>query len=312
MSRLAVLFPGQGSQFAGMGKALFEAWPECRAVFEEADTTLGEPLSRLIFEGPETDLAMTANTQPAILTVSIAAWRALEGRAVRPAMMAGHSLGEYSALVAAGTLRFADAVRLVRARGRYMQEAVPKGEGAMAAVIGLDAAEVARACGEAAGGQVVSAANLNSPDQSVIAGHAGAVERAGALCRQRGAKRVVPLPVSAPFHCALMKPAQERLAGDLESTEFRDASVPVVTNADAAALTAGPELRAALVRQVTAPVRWVETIRLMTAQGVSRVIEAGPGRVLGGLVRRIDRGVDSTAFGDPEGLTEALSMAEAS
>jgi [acyl-carrier-protein] S-malonyltransferase len=311
VGRLALVFPGQGSQTAGMGRRLFEECPESRRIFEIADDTLGEPLSRLIFEGPDEALSLTANTQPAVLTVSVAVWEALRSRGVEPDLVAGHSLGEYSALVAAGVLRFEDAVRLVRARGTYMQEAVPPGEGAMAAIVGLGAEEVAGACEEGKAGQVVSAANYNSPEQTVIAGHAAAVGRAAEICRRRGAKRVVPLPVSAPFHCALMRPAQERLAADLSGTEFRDALIPVVTNVDARPVRSGPELCDALVRQVTAPVRWVASIRRLASEGVDRIVEAGPGTVLCGLIRRIDRSIRLGGAEDPDSLARAVSLAKA-
>jgi [acyl-carrier-protein] S-malonyltransferase len=291
---LLLLFPGQGSQSVGMGKALCDSSPAARAVFEEADAALGFSLSRLCFEGPEEELKQTANTQPAILTHSIAAYRDLETRFPErlegAAFAAGHSLGEYSANVAAGVLAFRDAVLLVRRRGELMQEAVPAGVGAMAAILGLAAEAVESACREAAGPEVVAPANFNSPEQTVIAGHAAAVARAGALCSERGAKRVVPLPVSAPFHCALMAPARERLTPRLESAAFAEARIPVVTNVDAAAASRGPDLMDALVRQIDSPVRWVESIRFAAAAGVDRGLEIGPGNVLAGLVRRIEKG----------------------
>ena len=298
---LALLFPGQGSQFVGMGKALFEGSPAARAVFEEADAALGFELSRLCFEGPEEELRATANTQPAILTHSIAALAALRSaspeRLEGAAFAAGHSLGEYSACVAAGALSFADAVRLVRRRGTFMQEAVPAGEGAMAAIVGLPAEDVEAACREASGDEVVSAANYNSPEQTVIAGHAAAVERASAACVARGAKRAIPLAVSAPFHSRLMRPARERMAELLEATEFADAAIPVVTNVDAQPVTRGTLLRDALVRQVDSPVRWVESVRRLAAGGVDSGLEVGPGNVLAGLVRRIERGIRVEGFG---------------
>jgi [acyl-carrier-protein] S-malonyltransferase len=286
---IAFVFPGQGSQRVGMGQALAETFPECRAVFEEADDALGAPLSRVCFEGPDEQLRLTENTQPAILTVSIAAARLLASRGIAPAMAAGHSLGEYSAHVAAGTLAFGDAVRTVRRRGRYMQEAVPVGQGAMAAILGLDAAAVAQACREAADGDVVAPANLNAPGQVVIAGTAAAVARAGERAKALGAKRVVPLPVSAPFHCALMQPAQDRLAPELRALPVQRPSVPVVANVDAAPKTDGPSAIEALVRQVSAPVRWEEVVRTLASAGIRAYVEVGPGTVLSGLVRKIDR-----------------------
>lgn len=302
MSRLALLFPGQGSQFVGMGKALFERSAAARAVFEEADAALGFLLSRLCFEGPEEELKRTANTQPAILTHSVAAYRDLQARFPErlegAGFAAGHSLGEYSANVAAGSLSFGDAVLLVRQRGLFMQEAVPQGAGAMAAIVGLPLEEVAAACREAAQGEVVSPANFNSPEQTVIAGTAAAVARASAACTARGAKRAIPLAVSAPFHCALMAPARERLRPLLEEARFADATVPVVTNVDARPETRGGALRDALARQVDAPVRWVESVRALAAGGVDRGIEIGPGNVLAGLVRRIERGIKVEAYGE--------------
>jgi [acyl-carrier-protein] S-malonyltransferase len=286
---IAFVFPGQGSQRVGMGQALADAFSECRAVFDEADAALDEPLSRVCFEGPEEQLRLTENTQPAILTVSVAAARLLAARGIVPAMAAGHSLGEYSAHVAAGTLAFADAVRTVRRRGRYMQEAVPVGQGAMAAILGLEGDAVARACTEAADGEVVAPANLNAPGQVVIAGTAAAVARAGERAKALGAKRVVPLPVSAPFHCALMQPAQDRLAPELRALSVTSPSVPVVANVDAALKTDGPSAIDALVRQVSAPVRWEEVVRALASAGVRAYVEVGPGTVLSGLVRKIDR-----------------------
>ncbi len=301
MSRLALLFPGQGSQFVGMGKHLCGASPAARAVFEEADTALGFALSRLCFEGPEEELQRTANTQPAILAHSIAAWRELQARFPEriegAGFAAGHSLGEYSAEVAAGVLSFADAVRLVRQRGVFMQEAVPAGVGAMAAIIGLSPEEVEAACGEAAQGEVVSPANFNSPEQTVIAGHAGAVARACAACSARGARRAIPLSVSAPFHCSLMAPARERLRPLLEETRFLDAAIPVVTNVDARPESRGSLLREALLAQVDAPVRWVESVRILAREGVDRALEIGPGKVLAGLVRRIEKGIAVESYG---------------
>ena len=298
---LALLFPGQGSQFVGMGKALHDASAAARAVFDEADAVLGFPISRLCFEGPEEELKATANTQPAILTHSIAAWRDLESRFPQrlegAAFAAGHSLGEYSAGVAAGALAFADAVRLVRHRGQFMQEAVPRGTGAMAAIVGLSPEEVAAACAEAAGGEVVSPANFNSPEQTVIAGHAAAVARACEACTARGARRVIPLPVSAPFHCSLMTPARERMRPLLEAALFGDPRVPVVTNVDAAPVAQGEALRGGLVRQIDSPVRWTETVRLLAREGVDRALEIGPGNVLAGLVRRTEKGIKVESYG---------------
>lgn len=302
---LAFVFPGQGSQAVGMGRALADAFPESRAVFEEADQALGFPLSRLCFEGPEEELKLTANTQPAILTMSIAAYRALEARGARPEWLAGHSLGEYSALVAAGTLGLADAVRTVRRRGEYMQEAVPVGQGAMAAVLGLDLPAIESACAEAARDQVVSPANINSPGQVVIAGHKEAVERAGEACKARGAKRVMLLPVSAPFHCALMQAAQDRLAADLAQLTFRDPAVPLVNNVDARVVRTGDECREGLVRQVSGAVRWQQSVERLRQEGVTHFVEVGPGAVLAGLIKKIDREAQVRSVGDPAGVAEA-------
>ncbi|MGB9610148.1 MAG: ACP S-malonyltransferase, partial [Bryobacteraceae bacterium] len=259
MSDIAFLFPGQGSQAVGMGKALADTWPVARQVFEEADDVLGFPISRLCFEGPEEELRLTENTQPALLTVSIAALRVLEQEGFRPSYVAGHSLGEYSALVAAGSLAFRDAVRLVRNRGRYMQEAVPPGVGAMAAVLRPPMDRLEQILAEAAQGEVVTAANFNSPEQVVIAGHAGAVARASEALKEAGARRVVPLPVSAPFHCPLMQPAQQRLKTDLDATAFADLAVPLVNNVDARLVTTGAEARDGLHRQVSGAVRWTDS-----------------------------------------------------
>jgi [acyl-carrier-protein] S-malonyltransferase len=305
---VAFLFPGQGSQKVGMGRALYDAVPESRAVFDEADAALGSSLSRLCFEGPEDQLQLTANTQPAILTVSIAAARALDARGVKPQWVAGHSLGEYSALVSAGVLSLRDAVVAVRRRGQYMQEAVPAGEGAMAAILALDLAAVEEACREAAQGQVVSAANINSPGQVVIAGHSAAVDRASELCKKAGAKRAIRLPVSAPFHCALMMPAQDRLAGDLARLAFAAPALPVVNNVDAAVVRAADPCRDALVRQVSGTVRWQESVERLVREGVDTFVEVGPGTVLSGLVKKIDRNVRVLGVEDPASL-EATAAA---
>ena len=297
--KTAFLFPGQGSQFAGMGKALADAFPAARRIFDEADAALDFPISRICFEGPEDQLKLTENTQPALLTVSIAAFEVLRERGLSPDYVAGHSLGEYSALVAAGSLRFADAVRLVRKRGRYMQEAVPPGVGAMAALLKLPEGKLDEILAAAAQGEIVTAANLNSPDQVVIAGHAAAVNRAVDLAKAAGARRAVLLPVSAPFHCPLMKPAQERLRVDLDATEFRDLSCPLVNNHAAREIRSGAEAREGLYLQVPNPVQWTATIRRLAAQGVQNCIEVGAGSVLTGLLRNIDPGLHGARFGEP-------------
>ena len=299
---IAFVFPGQGSQKVGMGKALADAYPEARAAFDEADAALGEPLSRLCFEGPDEQLTLTENTQPAILTASIAAQRVLAARGIQPAFVAGHSLGEYSANVAAGTIQFADAVRIVRRRGRYMQEAVPVGQGAMAAILGLDAATVQQACDQAAEGEVVSPANINGAGQVVIAGAKGAVERAGAIAKTLGAKRAIPLPVSAPFHCALMKPAEDRLAPELRALAVQTPRVPIVANVDAAPKREAQAAIEALVRQVSSPVRWEEVVRRLASEGVTTYVEVGPGTVLSGLVRKIQKEARVFSFAAPEDL----------
>jgi [acyl-carrier-protein] S-malonyltransferase len=286
-----------------MGRALFESSTAARAVFEEADEVLGFALSRLCFEGPEEELQLTANTQPAILTHSIALLAELRAQSPQrlegAAFAAGHSLGEYSACVAAAALTFPDAIRLVRRRGEFMQEAVPAGVGAMAAIIGLPAADVEAACREVSGDEVVSAANYNSPEQTVIAGHAAAVERASAACLARGAKRAIRLPVSAPFHSALMRPARESMRELLDATEISNAEFPVVTNVDAEPASRGELLRDALVRQIDSPVRWVESVRRLAAEGVDHALEVGPGNVLAGLVRRIERAIGVEAAAGP-------------
>jgi len=300
---IAFLFPGQGSQAVGMGRALAAAFPEARAVFDEADEALGEPLSELIFEGPADTLTLTENTQPAILTMSVAAYRVLAERRLEPAMVAGHSLGEYAAHVAAGTMAFADAVQLVRQRGRYMQEAVPVGSGAMAAILGLDAEQVRQACDEAAEGEVVSAANLNAPGQIAIAGTAAAVQRAMARAKALGARRAIPLQVSAPFHCALMKPAERRLEPQLRALRVSDPRVPIVANVDAEPKTTGAAAIEALIRQVSAPVRWDDVMRRLVADGVSAFVEVGPGAVLTGLGKKIAREATFAKIASPDDLT---------
>jgi [acyl-carrier-protein] S-malonyltransferase len=296
------LFPGQGSQAAGMGKALADTYAAARRVFEEADDALGFPISRLCFEGPEDQLRLTENTQPALLAVSTAAFEILKEQGWAPDYVAGHSLGEYSALVAAGSLRFADAVRLVRNRGRYMQAAVPPGVGAMAALLKMPEDKLAPVLEQAAQGEVVSAANFNSPDQVVIAGHAGAVGRAIALAKAAGARRAVLLPVSAPFHCALMKPAQERLRGDLDAADFRDLACPLIDNWQAREVRTGAEAREGLYQQVPNPVRWVDAIRYLADQGVAQAIEVGAGSVLTGLLRAIAPSIAGGKFGEPADL----------
>jgi [acyl-carrier-protein] S-malonyltransferase len=291
MGKLAFLFPGQGSQYCGMGRDLAENFPESQRVFEEANAALGFSMSDLCYTASLEELKQTENTQPAMLTVSVAAYRALEKRGIQPDFVAGHSLGEYSALVAAGGLDFSSAVKLVRARGRYMQEAVPLGEGAMAAILGLAPAEVLEICKKAADNEIVSPANLNSPEQTVISGNAAAVKRAVEIASQNGAKRAVILPVSAPFHCALMAPAQKRLEHDLRVASFGPLKIPLITNVDAEAVTSGDEEREALIRQVTAPVRWLDSVHEMIESGVTIFLEVGPGKVLCGLLRQIDRSV---------------------
>jgi len=305
---LAFLFPGQGSQAVGMGKDLAEKYPIARQTFEEADEALGYKLSQLCFEGPEEQLRLTEVTQPAILTASIAALRVLEGRMPRPAYVAGHSLGEYSAHVAAGTISFADAVRTVRYRGKYMQEAVPVGMGAMAAILGMDVEKVTAVCHDAAQGEVCDPANLNSPQQIVISGHAAAVERAAKLANQRGAKRAQLLTVSAPFHCSLMKPAQDRLEADLNALTFHKPVFPVVSNVDAKLISDFDPARDALIRQVTGSVKWDQSMRLLMASGVQTFVEVGPGKVLCGLMRQIDRARRCAHVGDEASLQKALEQ----
>ncbi len=299
MEKTAFLFPGQGSQFPGMGKTLADQHECARRIFEEADEALGFKISQLCFEGPEDALKLTENTQPALVTVSTAAFAVLREKGLAtPDFVAGHSLGEYSALVAAGSLAFSDAVRIVRNRGRYMQDAVPQGVGAMAAILKLPEDKLDAILAEAAQGEVVSAANLNSPDQIVIAGHTGAVNRAAELAKAAGAKRAILLPVSAPFHCALMRPAQERLKADLDAAAFEDLKTPLVNNWQAREIHTGSEAREGLYQQVPNPVRWTQTIRYLAGQGVTRCIEVGAGAVLTGLLRNIDPNLKGAKFGE--------------
>jgi [acyl-carrier-protein] S-malonyltransferase len=303
MGKIAFVFPGQASQYPGMGKELAEKYPAARAVFDEADKALGFSISQMCFAGSEEELKQTANTQPAILTCSVAVYRVLAEKGIAPDFVAGHSLGEYSGLVAAGALKFSDAVQLVRKRGQYMQEAVPAGQGAMAAIMGLSPAVVTDACKRAAEREVCSPANLNSPEQTVISGHASAVKRGVEIASQSGAKRAVILAVSAPFHCALMMPAQERLEKDLRGTQFSNLQMPLVTNVDADTIATGDEAREALIRQVTMPVRWEESMRLLVDEGVNTFVEVGPGRVLVGLLRQIERSVGALNVEDEKSLS---------
>ncbi|HSS98448.1 MAG TPA: ACP S-malonyltransferase [Terriglobales bacterium] len=303
---IALLFPGQGSQAVGMGKELFEKYGVARQTFEEADAALGYKLSQLCFEGPEEQLRLTEITQPAILTASVAAWRVLDEMGIKPNFVAGHSLGEYSAHVAAGTISFTDAVRTVRNRGKYMQEAVPVGIGGMAAILGMEAEAVNAVCRDAAEGEVCQAANINSPEQIVISGHKTAVERAAKLAGERGAKKAVILPVSAPFHCSLMKPAQDRLASDLNALTFNKPAWPLVCNVDASVVEDADRSRDALIRQVTGSVKWDQSMRLLIEKGIQTFVEVGPGKVLFGLMRQIDRSKKCLSVGDEASLQKAL------
>jgi [acyl-carrier-protein] S-malonyltransferase len=306
MGKVAFVFPGQAAQYPGMGKELAEKYPAARAVFEEAEKALGISVSKMCFEGTEDELKLTANTQPAILTVSVAAFRVLAEKGITADFVAGHSLGEYSALVAAGALKFADAVKLVRKRGTYMQEAVPAGQGSMAAIMGLSPTVVLDVCKRAAEGEICSPANLNSPEQTVIAGNTGAVKRAVEIASQSGAKRAVVLAVSAPFHSALMMPAQQKLEKDLNAIKFDDLQMPLVTNVDADTIRKGKEACSALVRQVTMPVRWEESMRMLLDEGVNTFVEVGPGRVLTGLMRQIERSVTTLNVEDEKSLAGTL------
>ena len=303
---ITFLFPGQGSQSVGMGKELAEKYPLARQTFAEADEALGYKLSQLCFEGPEDQLRMTETTQPAILTTSIAVWRVLNEKGLKCSFAAGHSLGEYSAHVVAGTVQFSDAVRMVRSRGRYMQEAVPEGVGAMAAILGMDLEKVTAVCRDVAQNQVCEPANINSPEQIVISGHSSAVERATKLASERGAKRAIMLPVSAPFHCALMRPAQDRLAADLSSASLTNPQIPVACNVDAALVENAERSRDALVRQVTGSVKWEQSMRLLVAKGVQTFVEVGPGKVLRGLMRQIDRSRTCLNVEDEASLNNTL------
>jgi [acyl-carrier-protein] S-malonyltransferase len=308
---IALLFPGQGSQSVGMGKDLSEHYPIARQTLEEANDALGIKLSQLCFEGPEDQLRLTENTQPAILTVSVAAWRVLHEKGITPTFLAGHSLGEYSAHVAAGTISFADAVRAVRNRGRYMQEAVPVGTGSMAAILGMSPDAVSTVCSDAAQGEVCEPANINSPEQIVISGHTAAVERAAKLADERGAKRAKVLHVSAPFHCSLMKLAQERLAIDLQALQFSAPGISVICNVDAVAVTAADAARDALLRQVIGSVKWNQSMQWFIAQGIQTFVEVGPGKVLCGLMRQIDRSKKCLNVEDDASLKKTLEFLSA-
>ncbi|MGA9306897.1 MAG: ACP S-malonyltransferase [Candidatus Sulfotelmatobacter sp.] len=307
-SKIAFIFPGQGSQAVGMGKDLAEKYPIARQTFEEADEALGYKLSQLCFDGPEDQLRLTEVTQPAILTVSIAALRVLEGRVPKPSFVAGHSLGEYSAHVSSGTISFVDAVRTVRNRGKYMQEAVPVGVGAMAAILGMELEKVAAVCEDAAQGEVCSPANINSPEQIVISGNTAAVERGAKLADERGAKRAKLLQVSAPFHCSLMKPAQDRLEVDLNALKMQKPVYPVVCNVEASLVRDDLKARNTLVAQVTGSVKWEQSMRLLIREGVQTFVEIGPGKVLCGLMRQIDRSKTCLNVGDEASLTKTLEQ----
>ena len=311
ISSTAFLFPGQGSQAVGMGKELSDNYEVARRTFEEADEALGYKLSQVCFAGPEEKLKLTEITQPAILTTSVAAWRVLQEKGLQPDFVAGHSLGEYSAHVAAGTLTFDDAVRVVRNRGKYMQEAVPVGVGAMAAILGMPLDRVEELASDAAQGEVCQAANINSPEQIVISGNSGAVERAIQLANQRGAKKAVRWPVRAPFHCRLMQPAQDRLAADLGTLSFQNPSCPVICNVDAEAISSAEAARNALIRQVTGAVKWEPSVRLLIHQGVKLFIEVGPGKVLWGLMRQIDRSKTCLTAGDEASLHKTMAQVAA-
>jgi len=304
---IAFVFPGQGSQKVGMGRALADAYPEARAAFDEAEAAL-PGLAKLIFDGPDSELVLTQNAQPAILTVSVAGYRVLASRGITPSFVAGHSLGEYSANVAAGTMTFGDAVKIVRRRGQYMQEAVPVGAGAMAAILGLDADTVIRACEDASQGEVVNAANMNGAGQVVIAGATAAVQRAGERAKALGARRVIPLAVSAPFHCALLKPAEERLEPELRALNTQDPRMPVVANVDAEPKRDAASAVDALIRQVSAPVRWEQVVQRLASEGVTNYVEVGPGTVLSGLVKKIRRDARVFNFAEPEDLEEVEQL----
>ncbi|MGR4048696.1 ACP S-malonyltransferase [Kosakonia cowanii] len=309
MTQFAFVFPGQGSQAVGMLADMAATWPVIEETFQEASAVLGYDLWALVQQGPAEELNKTWQTQPALLTASVALWRVWQQQGGKaPALMAGHSLGEYSALVCAGVIAFADAVRLVELRGKFMQDAVPAGTGAMSAIIGLDDAAIAEACEASAEGQVVSPVNYNSPGQVVIAGHKEAVERAGAACKAAGAKRALPLPVSVPSHCALMKPAAEKLAAELSNITFNAPQIPVVNNVDVACETTPEAIRDALIRQLYSPVQWTKSVEFMAAQGIEHLYEVGPGKVLTGLTKRIVDTLTASALNEPAAMSEALAQ----